>query len=471
MINYAGNITIPQEKELKNFYAEDDLLFLTLGNNGGEIYNTTNIANVTLLNTISPFNNNSDFDALSYHQNKLFIHDRKQIVVFNVTNPGNITQIERQNSVYRITKIIIDNNLLIANTDANRIYLLKYTTTSQLQFLASFRFTGNKKDLVVSQRTIFLANHYSGLEILNYTNGENIEFLSNYYDGNITYSLDYSDNLVFLSYVNSPVVSFIDVSNLTNPQKIGEYYSNNSNIGFLEVKQNRLYLMTEHSFEIVDISDLDSPQPLYSYSSSGSSFNGLTVENDYVYLCLSEKLVIIDISTMGSPTIVREISMINWTPFRIELTSNYAFIAGRNPGLAIIDISTPLNAKIVGTQQLSFYTYFDVCIDNGYAYLAMESGIEVYDWRNLNDFSLVGSFIVPTGGYGISINNGLIYYPGGYSGLLIMELLNILPTINAGYPITNTVLTLFIIAIASTIISVKNARRKLSSYIINSPGY
>jgi hypothetical protein len=285
MINYAGNITIPQEKELKNFYAEDDLLFLTLGNNGGEIYNTTNIANVTLLNTISPFNNNSDFDALSYHQNKLFIHDRKQIVVFNVTNPGNITQIERQNSVYRITKIIIDNNLLIANTDANRIYLLKYTTTSQLQFLASFRFTGNKKDLVVSQRTIFLANHYSGLEILNYTNGENIEFLSNYYDGNITYSLDYSDNLVFLSYVNSPVVSFIDVSNLTNPQKIGEYYSNNSNIGFLEVKQNRLYLMTEHSFEIVDISDLDSPQPLYSYSSSGSSFNGLTVENDYVYIC------------------------------------------------------------------------------------------------------------------------------------------------------------------------------------------
>jgi len=278
---------------------------------------------------------------------------------------------------------------------------------------------GNAKAITVSGDYAYIADGYSGLQIVDISgavlgsSGDELSIVG-------TYDTDgYARDVVVIgnyAYVADGALQIIDVSNPVNPIKVGEYttvdgvrvqtglYDYETNYtGFVAevaiVDDNRIAVMASGKdirsqnttinpdgsvgggslgeaeavgFHLLDISNPSSPVQVSSYDTDTDGDNwgasGIAVDFPYVYMLYGEDgLVILDI-TDTTPVRLSHYNTVGKAE-AIAIEGNYAYIADGDAGLHVVDISDPTAPITAGTHDTDGYAS-NVSISENYVYVS-----------------------------------------------------------------------------------------------------
>jgi len=187
--------------------------------------------------------------------------------------------------------------------------------------------------------------------------------------------LHYSSNDQTLYVVNRKYgLEIWDVSNTSNPTKLGEYRTVTVNRNFnVVVKGNYAYLTTgplgDGGLAIIDVSNPGNPNLVYFHDTPGCA-EGIFVSGNYAYIAdNSYGLRIIDISNPNSPILVGYCYIGSWAT-DVQIIGNYAYVSGMHYGLYIIDISNPSNPTVISACPTSSNNNCELYVSGDIAYIA-----------------------------------------------------------------------------------------------------
>ncbi len=214
----------------------------------------------------------------------------------------------------------------------------------------------------------------------------------------------------------------LDISDPTNPQKIGAYSTTDSNESFVSVDVQGTYAYVgtyNHGLRILDISDPTSPSEVGEYTPSSPypiDFVDVKVRGNYVYIAhrFESKIRVVDVSDPTSPVEVSTVYL-GATPNELFLTDTYLYAAGTNGGIYIVDLSDPGNPQLVTNfDQTAAWAIHGsgqfLYVSNAY------DGISVVDISNPTEPQLVGYYETPTFVNGVFSNGKYIYATCGFGG-------------------------------------------------------
>lgn len=135
--------------------------------------------------------------------------------------------------------------------------------------------------------------------------------------------------------------------------------------------------------------------------------NDVEIIGSKAYCAGNNGLVILNILNPASPTFVSQCYSYG-KGRRIDVSGNYAFMAGGPGGVQIFDISDSLNPRIVGHYELSGSTN-DICISGNYAYIANDStGLQIINIESPTNPIYAGNYPL-TSANAISIAGNYAY--------------------------------------------------------------
>ena len=193
-----------------------------------------------------------------------------------------------------------DSLIVIASWDSVKIIKVKSLVNSDLPVLIDGKDTpGGSIDFEVVEDKIFISNHNSGLEIIDFNNCISI---------------------------------------------IGSCETPGSSYGF-DIAGNYLYLAdSEAGMQVIDISNPESPVIVANYDTPGYAVN-VTVSDNYAYISdWEEGIVVVDISDPTLPVLAGFSSCeigggaVNW-PWDVEVTEGYALVADHAGGVKVLQIT------------------------------------------------------------------------------------------------------------------------------------
>ncbi|MFM6623058.1 MAG: hypothetical protein ACKPHZ_16745, partial [Dolichospermum sp.] len=190
--------------------------------------------------------------------------------------------------------------------------------------------------------------------------------------GNYAYVADHDSGL-----------QIIDISNPTTPTLKGNYDTSGYASG-VQIVGNYAYVADNWSgLQIIDISNPAAPTLVGTYDTPGNAIDVQIVGN-YAYVADYESgLQIIDISNPAAPTLFGTCD----TPglaASVQIVAKCAYVSDAYSGLQIIDISNPAAPTLVGTYDTPSNAHSVQIVDN-YAYVAdYVSGLQIID---VSDFT------------------------------------------------------------------------------------
>ena len=233
--------------------------------------------------------------------------------------------------------------------------------------------------------------------------------------GDYAYVADGSDGL-----------EIIDISDLSNPVKVGSVTDGSGNATDIYLSGNYAYVVEVlNGLEIVDISDPYNPIEVGYFNDGGSGgASGVVVHGKYAYLADTfDGLEIVDISDPTNPFEVGSVSDGNQT-WGVFVYGNYAYTSNDTDGLEIIDISDPFNPVEVGQVSEVGDNAYNVQVVGNYAYTADETdGLEIFDVSDPTNPFEVGSW---TDGSGESskmvVSGNYAYLADVEDGLYVIDI-------------------------------------------------
>ena len=172
-------------------------------------------------------------------------------------------------------------------------------------------------------------------------------------------------------------LQIINISNPTAPTLVGNYDTSYA-VG-VQIVGNYAYVADYTSgLQIINISNPTAPTLVGNYDTSGWAW-GVQIVGNYAYVAdYWSGLQIINISNPTAPTLVGNYDTSGWA-WGVQIVGNYAYVADYTSGLQIINISNPAAPTLVGNYDTSGYAY-GVQIVGNYAYVADDySGLQIID--------------------------------------------------------------------------------------------
>ena len=185
-----------------------------------------------------------------------------------------------------------------------------------------------------------------------------------------------------------------------------------SNNGFTDAA-----VVTIRTFSPTALSYVNIPYPGYA--------NNVDVSEDYAYVAGgSGGLYVIDVSNPGSPYLVATEN----TPGNandVKISGDLALIADGSSGLQVINISNPNDPVTLGSADT--YNAWDVVYAGTYAYIADDAhGLKIIDFSNPSAPVIVGSVDTPGIAKGVDVDtlNGIAVVADGNRGVQIINISN-----------------------------------------------
>lgn len=182
-----------------------------------------------------------------------------------------------------------------------------------------------------------------------------------------------SGNYAYLACWNKVVI--VDISNPSSPSSISTFDS--WDLESIEVAGNYAYCGGYDNFIILDISDPTAPTQIgVTYDIEVET---ITLSGDYAYCSTYEDLFILDVSNPALPQNVGEYN--TFYAESLEVSGSYAYCAAEDDGLLIIDISNPSSPTL--EYEYNSIDAEDVVISGDYAYCAADDdGLVILDISN-----------------------------------------------------------------------------------------
>ncbi len=155
---------------------------------------------------------------------------------------------------------------------------------------------GHADGVAVSGNTLFLANGFAGLQILDISNNiSNPYFVAAYPAGEgYAAGVAVSGNTAFL--VNSNGLQILDISNITNPYLLASYTAEEGVALGVALSGNTAFLANYNALQILDISNITNPYLLASYPVGEGNAYGVAVSDNTAFLANYNALQILDLT-------------------------------------------------------------------------------------------------------------------------------------------------------------------------------
>lgn len=157
-------------------------------------------------------------------------------------------------------------------------------------------------------------------------------------------------------------------------------------------------------------------------SSPLANYFGIEVSGNYAYVAgQDEGLIIFDISDPRRPVQSARLSTLGRT-YKVFLDGNRAYIADGSYGMRLVDITNPANPVLI-SHFYSADTVFDITASSAYAYLAeWNSGLEIVDMSDPANPVRASLLDTPGEAMGLFIKGDLAYIADGANGLVIADI-------------------------------------------------
>jgi hypothetical protein len=270
-----------------------------------------------------------------------------------------------------------------------------------------------------------------------------------------------------VAYTIGNGVYVIDVSDVTDPQRIG-HYSDLCHMRNVVFFNNHLFIPDKEQFIdmgswllILDVSNPGNPQPISSYDtpcfSMAAAFRGnyvcvanhwgglrivnitypaipeqisayiptLAVEDvdifydysdSYAVLATLNGIEIVNINDPGNPQYVSDCACGDWYNCGVDVASGNAYVLSSSQ-LCKVDITVPNNPWVRDSCILTGTGKDLFCYGDIYTAEA-QAGLRIYDEYTLNE---IGFYDTPGAAYGVCVNNDLAYVVDSSDGLRIID--------------------------------------------------
>ncbi len=298
-----------------------------------------------------------------------------------------------------------------------------FTITNRSPVLVgSFDTPGSATSVFVSGSYAYVADGYSGLQIVNVSNPASPTLAGSYNTPGYARRVFVSGGYAYVADGVSGL-QIINVSNPASPTLAGAY-DTPSDTRSVSVTGGYTYVADGGSgLQIINVSNPASPALAGSYETP-SNAQGVFVSGAYAYMADGGSgLQIINVSNPASPALA---GAYNTPIYAVGLfvTGGYAYVADLSGGLQVIDVSNPASPTLAGSYHTPDYDYaIDVAVTRGYAYVANnDAGMQIINISNPASPSLAGSYDTPGRAYGVFVSGSYAYVADHESGLLIFDI-------------------------------------------------
>lgn len=303
------------------------------------------------------------------------------------------------------------------------LIIANFSNPAAVVELSRFLLSYSPVGFAINGSTLYIADHFGGLYILDVTDKSNPQEIGHYTGNDAVFDVKLYGQYAVIAE-GQQGVRILDVSNPANIQEIS--YFQTGTAYNLDISGNYVYVAIGNSgMQVLDISDPANPQGVATLNESGPTVD-VTVQGDYAYLaCKSYGVRVVDISNPMNP---QDIGGVNPSGYQqsVVVNGNYIFTASSLEGMHIIDISDPLNPQVVGhydrdDQGYSKHIYWD----GNYVYVSdYGNGLIIIDVSDVTNPIEIGSFDTRDGIMDIFYYNNYVYLADGYDGLIVIDINN-----------------------------------------------
>lgn len=223
-----------------------------------------------------------------------------------------------------------------------------------------------------------------------------------------------------ICYVTDAVggLSIFDVSDPTEPSKLGEYSIPNA---------YRVSIFGDMAFvsgnfpglAILDIHTPASPRLITMYGDypAGNPY----LAEDRLYVPINNTLTVLDLSDPSQPAFLGRFAL-TANPWDVYVRDQYAGLAMGDYGCLILNISDPENISQVSYLPLAGVASEIAAKDNFIYVACQEAGLQIIDVSNVAEPSIKGQFSTPSNLYGVSVQGNYAFLATDSPGMMVVNI-------------------------------------------------
>ncbi len=251
-------------------------------------------------------------------------------------------------------------------------------------------------------------------------------------------SVDFSNWLDFEGYASSNVyasgnylyigiksrTSGLGIFDISDPEapSLVSFHETVDDVFALQVAGNYLYAVLEGGIGIFDITNPVEPVLISCFMDDAMNtphitnrpLSAIRVEGGLAYVAGFAGMFVVDVSDPSDPALIGSIDLPvleKLYTYRIDVSSNYAFVAVRDHGLYIVDVGNPEAPALVGIYGREAN---DVFVDEGHAFVAGGRSLQVLDITNPVIPALRGVYFSRHGAYSVYVQNTQAFLTNSY---------------------------------------------------------
>lgn len=306
-------------------------------------------------------------------------------------------------------------------------------TTLAPYIIGTYDTPSNAQKVVVNGNYAYVADAYSGLQIIDISNPSMPKFAGSYDTPGIAMDVFVYGKYVYISdkgiFLDGELMApaqtlVVDVSNQTSPALAASFPVEVFTIGAISGSYAYSGGLVDNkpAIKIYNLSNPISPTLVSETKLKIGGLHRVAASGNYVYFIDNVAYFgIIDVSNPNSPTLMSNIEI--GAPQGLSVSENYAYIANSDQGLNIYDVSTKLvfhEGKIndeKGRAQDTGNAY-GTFVSGNHAYVAGTS-LKVFDITDKSKPILLGQY--KKGSFNVTASGDYVYLPAGTSGVIILQ--------------------------------------------------
>lgn len=244
---------------------------------------------------------------------------------------------------------------------------------------------GNPDDgavhLYLDGTTLFVANKFSGLQIMDVSDMSNPKILSRTPSAGQNFGLAKKDNYILMTDNLSGLIVY-DVTNLKRPKKVAEMGTKKGEAWDIKIVGNYAYIAAGLAGLVVaDVTDPKAPKFLTAFRVDRDwdfARNVFVGSNNRLYVADRKSGIhILDITNPAAPVELKR--YLTQFASAIHVEGQYAYVADGPGGLLVLDVSNQDKIRLVGEVKLPGYAN-DLLKAGNYIYIALDDvGIRAID--------------------------------------------------------------------------------------------
>lgn len=325
------------------------------------------------------------------------------------------------------SKILILTNLVVALL-VNSCFI-NSTLTSEHEFvleeIGHIPVSGYANDVYADEDIVYLIDFTEGFLIYDISELANPTLLGSYIgynnlDSNVKGGKTFHirEDCAIVGFMGAGL-KILNISDPTNLEVIGEYFG--GKIYHIKVIDNYVYMaMSDYGFQIIDISNLADPIKIGEFV-NGNDLYHIHVIGNIAYLrdYDQDKTLCLNVT---DPANITEITQFDWAAYRITMDDNIGYLSSINGGVLVYDFNEPTN-PIFLEEYYDGGDTSDIAIVDDYAFVAdIDDGLEILNISDPTNLVEIAQFDDGGRARNIHVQGNRAYISEFEDGLEIIQL-------------------------------------------------